>query len=137
MDKSDDEEFLNGFFAIETWGNDNVSFPGRAFVRYIQELYRNNALINGEFTLSGELVDLKTIAMPLLNIAFQHDNIVPVESAAILNDLVSSKDKTLHRLSGGHVGAVVSKKAATGLWPLISTWWRDHDPVQNVTRIAG
>ncbi len=140
MDKATDDEFLDGFFALETWGNDNVSFPGRAFVRYIQELYRNNALIRGEFTLSGELVDLKTIAMPLLNIAFQHDNIVPVESAAILNDLVSSKDKTLHRLSGGHVGAVVSKKAANGLWPLISDWWREQDAVlenKNVTRIAG
>ncbi|MEZ4460213.1 MAG: alpha/beta fold hydrolase [bacterium] len=136
MDRSEDDEFLDGFFALETWGNDNVSFPGRAFVRYIQELYRENRLVKGEFALGGQLLDLASIEMPVLNIAFKHDNIVPVESAAILNDLISSTDKTLHRLGGGHVGAVVSTKAATGLWPLISDWWRERDPVSNVTRIA-
>lgn len=141
MDRAWDDEFLDGFFALETWGNDNVSFPGRAFARYINELYRRNLLIKGEFALSGEVVHLQNITVPLLNIAFQHDNIVPVESAAVLNELVSSTDKTVHRLAGGHVGAVVSKKAAKGLWPLISHWWRDHDDViqaqANVTRIAG
>lgn len=136
MDRSDDDEFLDGFFALETWGNDNVSFPGRAFVRYIQELYRENRLIKGEFALGGEIINLKSLAMPVLNIAFKHDNIVPVESAAILNELISSEDKTLHRLSGGHVGAVVSSKARNGLWPLISDWWRERDPVERVTRIA-
>lgn len=141
MDKATDDEFLDGFFALETWGNDNVSFPGNAFVRYIKELYQGNLLIKGEFALSGVVVNLKDITVPLLNIAFQHDNIVPAESAAVLNDLVSSQDKTLHRLSGGHVGAVVSKKAAKGLWPLVSNWWREHDqavePLPQVTRIAG
>ncbi len=127
VDQAWDDEFLDGFFALETWGNDNVSFPGAAYVRYIQELYREDRLLEGTFTLSGRPVELGKITCPLLNIAFKHDNIVPVESAAILNDFVGSEDKTVLRLSGGHVGAVVSRKASKGLWPTISTWMRERE----------
>ena len=31
------------------WGNDNVSFPGACYARYIEELYRGNALVRGGF----------------------------------------------------------------------------------------
>lgn len=127
LDRAWDDEFLDGFFALETWGNDNVSFPGAAFKKYIDELYRKNKLVRGEFAMSGELVDLARIACPLLNISFEHDNIVPAQSAAALMDKVSSTDKELLTLPGGHVGAVVSKGAAKGLWPRISDFWAQRD----------
>lgn len=130
LDQAWDDEFLDGFFAIETWGNDNVSFPGTAFIRYIEELYREDRLLQGTFNVSGKPVDLANITCPLLTIAFSHDNIVPVESAAMLDSVVSSTDKTLLLLNGGHVGAVVSRKASKGLWPTISNWWREHDAVE-------
>ena len=82
VDRAWDDEFLDGFFALESWGNDNVSFPGEAFRKYIDELYKKDSLVKGEFNLSGDRVDLSRITCPLLNITFQHDNIVPAESAA-------------------------------------------------------
>ena len=54
IDRAWDDEFLDGFLALETWGNDNVSFPGECYVRYIEELYRGDALVKGTFTLSGQ-----------------------------------------------------------------------------------
>jgi polyhydroxyalkanoate synthase len=127
VDRAWDDEFLDGFFALETWGNDNVSFPGEAFRKYIEDLYQKNALVRGELTISGERIDLSKIACPLLAVTFEHDNIVPAKSAACLVDLVSSKDKELLHLNGGHVGAVVSKSAAKGLWPKISGFWAARD----------
>ena len=47
VDRAWDDEFLDGFLALETWGNDNVSFPGECYRRYIEELYRDNALVTG------------------------------------------------------------------------------------------
>ena len=44
VDKRWDDEFLDGFLALEAWGNDNVSFPGALLRRYVEELYRNDAL---------------------------------------------------------------------------------------------
>jgi polyhydroxyalkanoate synthase len=126
LDRAWDDEFLDGFFAIERWGNDNVSFPGHAYRRYIQALYRDDALIDDAMAMSGRPVRLASIEMPTLAIAFTHDHIVPCESAAVLVERVRSKDKQCWRLPGGHVGAVVSRKAASGLWPAISQWWAER-----------
>jgi polyhydroxyalkanoate synthase len=131
LDKAESDDFLDGFMAIETWGNDNVAFPGEAYKRYIDELYRNDALIRGTFRLSGIPVHLERIACPINCVTFTNDNIVPWESAAILVDRVASTDKQLHKLPGGHVGAVVSRGAQKKLWPMLSQFWaeRDADPL--------
>ncbi|MCC6902191.1 MAG: alpha/beta fold hydrolase [Polyangiaceae bacterium] len=126
-DKLWDDELMNGFLALETWGSDNVSFPGACYQRYVDELYRKNALLAGTFTLSGKPARLEAITCPTLAVTFQHDNIVPPESAAILLERIGSEDKHRIHLPGGHVGAVVSKKAAQGLWPAIAKFWADRD----------
>lgn len=135
LDRAWDDEFLDGFLALETWGNDNVSFPGEAFRRYIEGLYRDEGLLRGTFALSGKRVDLGALRCPTLAITFEHDNIVLPASAAVLLDRIGAADKTRIHLPGGHVGAVVSRKAAETLWPKMSAWWaaRDHDAAPQQT----
>lgn len=127
LDRAWDDQFLDGFFALETWSNDNVSFPGRAFVRYIRALYQENQLVRDEFALSGRRVSLSNITAPTLTICFKHDHIVPAQSASVLHERISAEHKKLLVLNGGHVGAVVSRKAAKSLWPTISDWYRDRE----------
>jgi polyhydroxyalkanoate synthase len=127
VDRAWDDEFLDGFFAVERWSNDNVSFPGACYRRYIDELYRANALVGGTFQLAGQPVRLDAIDCPLLAVTFEHDAIVPTASATALVDRVSSPDKDRLHLSGGHVGAVVSRKASQTLWPTLSRWWAERD----------
>ncbi|MEN9796543.1 MAG: hypothetical protein RL653_239 [Pseudomonadota bacterium] len=127
VDKFWNDEYLDGFFALETWGNDNVSFPGEAYRRYVEELYRKDALVKGEFTLSGKPVSLRDIRCPTLAITFEHDNIVPASSAMPLLDQVGAEDKQRIHQVGGHVGAVVSRAASRGLWPQISDFWAKRD----------
>ena len=109
IDRAWDDEFLDGFFALETWGNDNVSFPGECYRRYVRELYREDALIRGTFMLSGRPARLQSIRCPVLAISFEHDNIVPWKSAAALLAEVQSTDTEHVHLQGGHVGAVVRR----------------------------
>jgi polyhydroxyalkanoate synthase len=127
LDRAWDDEFLDGFLATETWGNDNVSFPGACYAQYIQELYRENRLIKGEFTVLGRRALLSNITCPVLAIAFADDHIVPVPSAQPLIDAVGGRDKQILVDRGGHVGAVVSRKAAGRLWPAMSTFWAQRD----------
>jgi polyhydroxyalkanoate synthase len=133
IDRAWDDEFLDGFLALETWGSDNVSFPGECYRRYIKDLYRADGLLHETFSLSGKRVRLGAIECPTLAITFEHDNIVPWRSAAVLIERVGAKDREQIHLPGGHVGAVVSRKAATTLWPRISQWWaaRDAEPVSH------
>lgn len=127
LDRAWNDEFLNGFLALETWGSDNVSFPGECYRRYVQELYREDALARGTFTLSGRAARLEQVQCPVLAVSFEHDNIVPWQSAAAVIDAVSSSDKELVHLAGGHVGAVVSKAAGKTLWPKLSSFWSARD----------
>lgn len=131
IDRAWDDEFLDGFLALETWGNDNVSFPGTAYKTYVERLYRSDELIKGTFELSGEPVKLANIECPTLVISFAHDNIVPAESASALVEEIGSKDKIHLHLNGGHVGAVVSRRASTDLWPKMSEFWTARDSVDS------
>lgn len=127
LDRAWDDEFLDGFWATEKWGNDNVSFPGACYQRYIEELYRQNALVRGSFSLSGAPVHLSSIDCPTMAVTFQHDHIVPAASGAALLEKISSADRHHVHLSGGHIGAVVSRKAADRLWPQLAEFWAARD----------
>lgn len=129
LDRAWDDQFLDGFFALETWGNDNVSFPGEAFRKYIRDCYQRNLLIKGQLRMAGHPVDLSAINTPTLAISFSHDHIVPPASVeAISNHVAAPLGRTL-RLNGGHVGAVVSRKASTSLWPLMGEFFQCPAPV--------
>ena len=130
------DEFSEGFRAVETWGNDNVSFPGACYIRYIEELYQKDAIMKGTFTLSGKVVDLANIDVPTMCIVFEHDNIVPWQNASVLLDRIGSKDKQLLKLPGGHVGAVVARSAQKGLWPKLSAFWAARDNAAGKPRLA-
>lgn len=127
LDRAWNDEFLDGFLALETWGNDNVSLPGEFYRTYIEELYRRDALVDGSFMLAGRRVRLDEITFPTLAVTFEHDHIVPASSAAALIEHVASPDKVHLHLPGGHVGAVVSKHAAKGLWPQLVAFYERFD----------
>ncbi len=127
VDRAWNDRFLDGFLAMETWANDNVSLPGAFFRRYIGELYRDDALASNRVTIHGRLVRLNEIRCPTLAVVFEHDTIAPWQDCACLVDLVSAEDTDLWKLPGSHVGGVVSRPASKGLWPGLSAWWADRD----------
>jgi polyhydroxyalkanoate synthase len=121
-DRADDEAFVEGFKALETWVGDNIPFPAEAYVTYIEELYQQNRLFEGDHWVDGRRVELSDIDVPLLTIAAQQDNICPEPAATALNEMASSPDATTHVVPGGHVGAVVGSKAPESLYPKIGDW---------------
>lgn len=127
LDRAWDDRYLEGFFALETWGNDNVSFPGQCFREYAERLYRDDAFALGSFELNGRPARMESIRCPVLAVTFEHDNIVPWKSAATVLDRVKSKDTERIHLPGGHVGAMTSRSAAEALWPRMSSWWAARD----------
>jgi polyhydroxyalkanoate synthase len=121
LDRAWNDEFLDGFLALETWGNDNVSLPGEFYRTYVNELIRKDGLLH------KTLGDLQKLTCPLNVVSFEHDNIVPAMSATALLEMAGSKDTQHLHLPGGHVGAVVSKHAAKTLWPQLSAFWAARD----------
>jgi polyhydroxyalkanoate synthase len=122
LDRCHDPKARESFEALEKWSSDNIPFPGEAYTTYIGDLYQKNALVKGEHYVAGRKADLKNIRCPVLSIVADRDSICPPAAATALNDNVSSTDKEVLTVAGGHVGAVVGGKAAKVLYPALAAW---------------
>jgi len=108
--------------AMNTWVTDNIPMAGAAYRQLITDFYRNNLLIQNRLHLGGERVDLGRIHANLLTVIAEGDHITPpCQSEAIMHK-VSSADKQLYRIPGGHIGIMAGSAAHRTTWPHIETW---------------
>jgi len=126
LDRMSSKAARDSFYAIETWGGDNIPFPGAAYETYISELYQQNALVRGTHRVRGRVADLGAITCPVLTIGSERDAICPLPAARALNERCGSDDTTVLTVPGGHVGAVVGSKASAELYPATAAWLRDR-----------
>ncbi len=124
----DDEQFVENFARMELWTWDGVDVAGRAFREFVEDVYKQNKLINGEMELNGQSVNPSAIDVPLLQIVGQYDHIVPPASSKPLNDAVGSTDEQIIEFPRGHIGISVSTKAHEELWPRVASWYAGRGP---------
>ncbi len=124
--KVEDDDFVRFFLAMETWLEDSVAFPGRAFVDWV-ELYRSDALAKHELVVDGTPIDLRRVRCPLFHVVADGDYITPPASSLALEKLSSSSAQKTLRLSGGHIGLSTGRAAHERLWPAVSDWLHAHD----------
>jgi len=137
--KVEDDDFVRFFLAMETWLEDSVAFPGRAFVDWV-ELYRSDALARNELVAGGVPIDLRRIGCPLFHVIADGDYITPPASSLALERLTSTRAQETVRLPGGHIGLSTGRAAHERLWPAVSDWLHTHDAVAQqaaVRRDAG
>lgn len=118
----DNEAFVDNFLAMEKWLNDNIAVPGEIFREFIKYLYQENRLVENKLEINGQLVELKNIKCPVMNLVAEHDHLVPPESSIGFADMISSKDKETIVFPSGHIGLSVSGKSLKGLWPNVADW---------------
>jgi polyhydroxyalkanoate synthase len=117
---------ITQFFAVESWLYDSVPIIGKTFEKIIEDIYKKNLLIQNKMMLGDNLVDLKKITMPVLNIVGTNDDLVSAESSRTITDVISSKDKKTLEFPTGHVGLCISKTAHKKLWPEVGKWLKEH-----------
>jgi poly[(R)-3-hydroxyalkanoate] polymerase subunit PhaC len=120
------DQWVEGFLAMNRWARDQVAFPGAAFRQTVDVLIRQNALCRGEVPFGRGEVSLKDITCPFLNVYCEQDTIVPAPSSEPLTRLVGSRDARELRLRSGHVGLVAGRSAAKVARPQIVDWIRSH-----------
>jgi polyhydroxyalkanoate synthase len=123
----EDEDFVRNFARMEEWIWDGVDVAGEAYREFINDIYKDNQLVNGEYELGDEPIDLSDIEMPAQQIVGKYDHIVPSESSKPFNDLISSEDERLVEFGAGHIGISVSGKAHAELWPDVCEWFAERD----------
>lgn len=121
-DNLDDPRIVESWHAMNTWVTDNIPMAGAAYRQLIVELYRKNKLIQNELVVRNQVVDLSRIRANLLTVIAEGDHITPPCQSAAIMDKVSSQDKELYRIPGGHIGIMAGSGAAKSTWPHLDGW---------------
>jgi len=121
-DNMENEKFLEDFFAMETWLNDNIPVAGEMFREFVKYCMQQNRLIKGELKVGTKLVNLKKITCPVLNLAAEQDHLVPCGQSLPLEGAIKSDDYEAVTFPAGHIGLAVGSKANRELWPKACQW---------------
>ena len=122
MERLDDDKFIEEFFTMETWLNDNIAVPGEVYRQFVKYLYQRNLLVKNEMPVGRHVVNLKNITCPVLNLMATADTLVPCAQSEPFNDLVGSDDRKAIKFPAGHIGLAVGSKAHKQLWPEVCDW---------------
>jgi len=94
-------------FDLLYWNADATRMPARNHSFYLRNCYLENKLARGEMVLGGEKLDLKSIKMPIYNLAAREDHIAPAKSVLLGSKSFGGPVKFV--LSGsGHIAGVVN-----------------------------
>jgi polyhydroxyalkanoate synthase len=121
-DNLDNPRIVESWHAMNTWVTDLIPMAGATYKQLIQELYRENRLIEGRMIIRGERVDLSRIRANLLNVIALTDHISPPCQSESIMTKVSSKDQLLLKVKGGHIGMMAGSGAQKFTWPHIDSW---------------
>jgi polyhydroxyalkanoate synthase len=122
------EQYVEGYRAMNRWSNEWVGFPGEFFRQWITWFYQENRLIEGKLVLNGRRVDLKAVKQPILVMSARQDKIAPPAACKALVDAVGSEDKEYVEMPGGHISLIAGRQAHQNAWPKIVAWLRAHAP---------
>jgi polyhydroxyalkanoate synthase subunit PhaC len=121
-DKLDNPRAVEAWHAMNTWVTDLIPMAGATYKQLIQELYRENRLIEGKMVLRGERVELSRIRANLLNVIALADHISPPCQSESIMTKVNSKDQHMLKVKGGHIGMMAGSGAQKYTWPHIEEW---------------
>ena len=120
------DQWVEGFLAMNRWARDQVAFPGAAFRQTVDVLIRQNALLEGVIPFGRGEVRLRTSPARSSTSTASRTRSCRRPSSEPLVGLVGSTDASELRLQSGHVGLVAGRSAAKVARPQIADWIRDH-----------
>ena len=123
----DRENYAETFELFEKWMASDVPLAGKIFRELTSDLARENRLYRNLMKVGEELVNLKNLTVPLLNVIADHDDVVHPNASKPLPEFVGSDDKRNFHFPTGHIGAAVSTPAHKKLWPEVGKWLGERD----------
>lgn len=130
-DKMDDEKFLEDFFAMEVWSNDNIPIAGEVYRDFVKYGFQQNLLVQGKFPVGGKKINLGNITCPVLSMTADADHLVLPCQSTPLKACVSSSDYTEMSVKAGHIGLSVGSRAHKEVWPKATAWMGERSvPVE-------
>ncbi|MEX2628557.1 MAG: alpha/beta fold hydrolase [Tistlia sp.] len=110
------------FVALEDWLNDGVPLSAPVARECLGGWYGENTPARGLWRIAGRPVEPAALSLPSLVLVPAQDRIVPPASALALGEAIPGAE--IGRPSSGHIGMVVSGRAAEAVWRPLAAWLR-------------
>jgi len=94
-------------FDLLYWNSDATRMPAANHSFYLRNCYLNNTLANGKMALGGHPLDLKSIKVPIYNLATREDHIAPAKSV-LFGSTFFGGPVTFVLAGSGHIAGVVN-----------------------------
>ena len=117
-----DEDYVSNHATNAAFLDDMVAYPGGVVADFIDYLWIDNVLGEGDLPMPDPSADLSDVQAPILNISGRGDPIVTPSCSQAMTRFVASDDVTCRTIKGGHVGIVSSETALAETWGEIADW---------------
>jgi poly(3-hydroxyalkanoate) synthetase len=117
-----DEDYVTAHATNGAFLDNMVAYPGAVIQDVIQYLWTDNLMGKGLLPMKQAPATLSDIHANVLMVCGKTDPIVTKDCGAALLDFVSSKDKTLLEVPGGHMGILSGSQAPEHIWPKVADW---------------
>lgn len=119
---------LKKHMRVERWMLDEAPMPGHLFEQVVENLYRQDSLMQGTLAIAGRTLSPASVTAPLLSVYDPHSVVIPPDSVIAFHEAAGSARKRLLSYDGdtgvgiAHVGVLVGENAHRRLWPEIFGW---------------
>ena len=150
-------------FDLLYWNSDSTRLPAANHSFYMRNCYLDNKLARGEMMLGNTPIDVRSIKIPIYNLATREDHIAPAKSVMLASKFFGGKVRFVVAGSG-HIAGVVNppdkkkyqywtgprprsanveawlakaKEHPGSWWPDWLAWIKQQDPTEVPARIPG
>jgi poly(3-hydroxybutyrate) depolymerase len=122
----EDKGFIQRTQTFESWYEHPIDLPGAFFLQTVQQLFKENRFVRGEFVALNQRLSLKEITCPVYLMAGKGDDITPVEQVFRAERYLGTpKDQIVKVLApGGHIGLFMGTQTLAEYWPRVAHWIR-------------
>jgi polyhydroxyalkanoate synthase len=123
-----DRATFESYMRVERWMHDEFPLPGKLFTEVVEQLYREDRLMQGALDIAGRRVGPRDLDVPLLNVVDPRSGVIPPQSILPFHRAASGSPKKVLYYGGDvgvaiqHVGVLAGANAHRRLWPEIFGW---------------